>query len=275
MPVKSFFFLHLSNVIARKVSFHTCYAWDKTMHRLLSSPVSPRFWWYFLTHKWYSLSFPSYALKAYLQSWCSAPPSWGFKTHLSCYLFFVWMCVCVCVDAYLPKILHSLCHACGFDGWCVTSVWSQPFGGNPLGLEDALVFLYFAAYLFTPRCCFPLYALACNHTWRLMMIDWRFDFETTENILSRIQMHRDRVTPGLLHITLDKIFALIVKPDEMLCWGCFCFYNSAQLQIKQNVGEWARTMKNIKCKWKTKKEKKKKAYIMICVAGIHSERLCA
>lgn len=32
----------------------------------------------------------------------------------------------------------------------MTSVWSQPFGGDPAGLEDALVSLYFTAYLFTP-----------------------------------------------------------------------------------------------------------------------------
>lgn len=29
----------------------------------------------------------------------------------------------------------------------MTSVWSQPFGGNPLGLEDALVLLDFTTYL--------------------------------------------------------------------------------------------------------------------------------
>lgn len=46
----------------------------------------------------------------------------------------------------------------GFDGWCVTSVWSQPFGGDPGGLGDALVSLYFTAYLFTPfppHCALP------------------------------------------------------------------------------------------------------------------------
>lgn len=32
----------------------------------------------------------------------------------------------------------------------MTTVWSQPFGGDPLGLEDALVLLYFTTYLFTP-----------------------------------------------------------------------------------------------------------------------------
>lgn len=55
--------------------------------------------------------------------------------------------------------LCSLSRALGFDGWCVTSVWSQPFGGDPAGLEDALVSLYFTAYLFTPlppRCAPPL-----------------------------------------------------------------------------------------------------------------------
>ena len=59
-----------------------------------------------------------------------------------------FVCVCVC----------SLICAHGFDGWCVTSVWSQPFGGDPPGLEDALVSLYFTAYLLTPlapRCAPP------------------------------------------------------------------------------------------------------------------------
>lgn len=54
--------------------------------------------------------------------------------------------------------LCSLSRGRGFDGWCVTSVWSQPFGGDPPGLEDALVSLYFTAYLFTPfppRCAPP------------------------------------------------------------------------------------------------------------------------
>lgn len=56
----------------------------------------------------------------------------------------------------------------------MTSVWSQPFGGNPLGLEDALVLLYFTAYLFSPL----LHAVPYNHRYRLMVIDWHFDFET-------------------------------------------------------------------------------------------------
>lgn len=30
----------------------------------------------------------------------------------------------------------------------MTSVWSQAFGGNPLGLEDALVVFYIVQYLF-------------------------------------------------------------------------------------------------------------------------------
>lgn len=36
-----------------------------------------------------------------------------------------------------------------------------------------------------------------------------------------IQTHHDMVTPGLLHITLDRIFTPVVKSDETICWGCF------------------------------------------------------
>lgn len=142
------------------------YAWDKTMRRLLSSPVS--LWCFFflvlLTHRWDSLSYPLMHLKLTCLLAAQHPPlevSKPLSSHLCVYVCMyssVWSYICVWVYRCAGVLCEcasvlSLCHARGFDGWCVTSVWSQPFGGNPLGLEDALVLLYFTAYLFTPPLC--------------------------------------------------------------------------------------------------------------------------
>lgn len=77
-----------------------------------------------------------------------------------------------------------------------------------------------------------------------------------------IQTHHDMVTPGLLHITLDRIFTPVVKSDETICWGCFvsiiqlsCRWNNtaAQARIAQKwaVGPWktwnANEKKSIYC----------------------------
>ena len=65
----------------------------------------------------------------------------------------------------------------------MTSVWSQPFGGNPLGPQDALV-------LFRCYCIYVLYsstvqAVAHNHSFRLMVIDWQSDFENEIKLCAR------------------------------------------------------------------------------------------
>lgn len=55
----------------------------------------------------------------------------------------------------------------------MTSVCSQPFGGSPVGLKDALLVLsYFTAYLFTAL----LLAVPYKHRHGLTLIDWQFDF---------------------------------------------------------------------------------------------------
>lgn len=88
-----FSFLNLSNAIAGKVSLHMCYAWDKTMYRLLSSPVSPWWWWWFfflvffllLTLRWDSLSYPLIRLKLTCLLAAQHPPLEAF-----------FKCVCEC-----------------------------------------------------------------------------------------------------------------------------------------------------------------------------------
>lgn len=94
----------------------------------------------------------------------------------------------------------------------MTSVWSQPFGGNPLGLEDALVLLYFTADLFYSSAPLPLCPVAYNRGCRLMVIDWQFDFEITLKHPLHAPPQMDRDTLVLLGvIPSDKIFVLIEK----------------------------------------------------------------
>lgn len=94
----------------------------------------------------------------------------------------------------------------------MTSVWSQPFGGNPLGLEDALVLLYFTADLFYSSAPLPLRPVAYNRGCRLMVIDWQFDFEITLKHPLHATPQMDRETLVLLGVIPSyKIFVLIVK----------------------------------------------------------------
>lgn len=129
-----------------------------------------------------------------------------FKKTMCVWWYSMWAimwCVSLC----------SLSRAQGFDGWCVTSVWSQPFGGDPAGLEDALVSLYFTAYLFTPlppRCAPPLSLLA--YVDRLTVWFWNCIFLKTPLKFTLTEMWCTDV---------GSVFAPLGKSNEnlkMVCW---------------------------------------------------------
>lgn len=157
---------------------------------------------------------------------------------------FVYVCIDVCVHKLCVSV-HTLCFARGFDGWCVTSVWSQPFGGNPLGLEDALVLLYFTAYFLTPPLCFlstlcPT-TIAIGLWWSIGSLTLKLN-KTISLLCPNAQWHHGTKGNG------NNILLM------------FNFHNSAQFQM--NTGgrsveheQWLFKREQV---WQWKDEKKKK-----------------
>lgn len=170
--------------------------------------------------------------------------------------------LCVCARACAPLAVPR-----GFDGWCVTSVWSQPFGGNPLGLEDALVLSYFTAYLFTPL----FHAVPYDRRHRLMVIDWQFDFETIRPLLStrpNAPWHSDILS--VIHSLGCNIYCSCkVKGNTVLMM--ICFHKSAQFHLTETD---ARVTIEQVGPWNKLQEKENQVHCAFsCVEGIHSEIL--
>lgn len=140
------------------------------------------------------------------------------------------VCVCcVCADVYVRAYTFLCTRSCALpampvgltdDVWQVCGV--SPLVGTRWGWKMPLSF-YILQHIFLLLSAFFLFMLwpatiAAGLWWSIGRLTLK-----QQKISSPvyIQTHRDMVTPGLLHITLDRIFTPVVKSDETICWGCF------------------------------------------------------